>query len=393
MLPQDLVVTSWESLRVHKLRTALSVLGIIIGIASFSLMYSIGETARLKTLAAIKNLGGDIFRVTPKDSRRGGNDPSQKFSFTLQDVSDIQETCSNILDVSPELHAKINYFKDGKLVSKDILAVMPAFLRMKKIKAGRGRLFSDFDTDYGLQVCVLGPEAASHLFPGEDPLAQKIRINDYLFQVIGVLKKQEQNRMFQLKDCVIIPLPIAMRLFPDKEISTLHIQGKNTHAAMAEISQFLFRRFNNIPFEIISQRMLLEAQQQSFLIFKYVLWAIGAISLVVGGIGIMNIMLVSVTERVREIGIRRAVGATRLEIKMQFLCEAILLCMLGGLGGAFLGFVGSRLISQSFGFLPIFSIKLLLVAIVTSTVLGLICGTYPAVRAANQDPTVVLRYE
>ena len=393
MLPQDLLLTAGESLRAHKLRTFLSVLGIVIGIASFSLMYSIGETARLKTLASIKRLGGDIFRVTPKEHEKSRKDPSQNFSFTSQDVSSIQQTCANILDVSPELNASISYFKDGMLVSRNIIAVMPAYFRMNKIKPSRGRLFSKLDTDYGLQVCLVGPETAAELFPGEDPLAQKIRINDYLFQVIGVLKVEEQFGFSRLKDCILIPLPIAERLFPDKEISVLHMRGKNTRAALAEIRQFLFRQFGNILFDIQSQKMLLEAQQQSFKIFEYVLWAIGAISLVVGGIGIMNIMLVSVTERVREIGIRRAVGATRLDIMMQFLCEAILLCVLGGLGGTLLGFAGSRLIARSFSFLPVFSFKLLFIAIAVATVLGMVCGTYPAIRAANQDPTVVLRYE
>jgi len=197
-----------------------------------------------------------------------------------------------------------------------------------------------------------------------------------------------------LKDSILIPLPSALKLFPIETTTTLHLRGINTDAAMAEIKQFLFRRFGEAAsFDIQSQRLVLKAQQQSLRIFEYVLWAIGSISLLVGGIGIMNIMLVSVTERVREIGIRRAVGATRLEIKMQFLCEAMLLCVLGGLGGTLIGFAGSKLISRLFGFSPIFSLKLLVVAIATASALGLICGTYPAVRAANQDPTIVLRYD
>jgi putative ABC transport system permease protein len=232
------------------------------------------------------------------------------------------------------------------------------------------------------------------MFPGKDPLGQHIPINGYLFQVIGVLTDLDQIAVEGIKENIIIPLPLAMTLFPDKKVTSLHLRGINTATAMGEIRQFLFRRFGpETNFEIQSQRQLLKAQQESFRIFEYVLWAIGSISLMVGGIGIMNIMLVSVTERIREIGIRRAVGATRLEIKMQFLFEAILLCLLGGLGGSLLGFAGSKLISRSFGFSPVFSIKLLGVAIGMAFVLGLICGTYPAVRAANQDPTIVLRYE
>jgi putative ABC transport system permease protein len=275
-----------------------------------------------------------------------------------------------------------------------IVAVLPAYLKMNRIKISRGRLFSELYIDYGLQVCLVGQSVAKEMFPRKDPLEQQIPINGHLFQVLGVLTGVEHTSSDALKDSILIPLPAALRLFSDKKATTLHLRGKDTGAAMAEIKQFLFRRFGEAPdFEIQSQRQILKAQQQSLGIFKYVLWAIGSISLLVGGIGIMNIMLVSVTERVREIGIRRAVGATRAEIKMQFLCEAMLLCVLGGLGGALLGFAGSKLISRLFGFSPIFSPKLLIVAIAIASTLGLICGTYPAVRAANQDPTIVLRYD
>lgn len=392
MLAQDLMRTAWESLRAHSLRTVLSVLGIVIGIASFSLMYSVGETARQKTLTAIKALGGDIFRVTaPQEDLKN---PAQAIFFTMQDVSAIQKTCPTILDVSPELDASLEYFKAGVLKQHRIVAVLPSYLKMNRIKVSRGRLFSELDIDYGLQVCLVGRAVAADMFPGMDPLAQLIPVNGYLFQVLGVLTDTPNSSTEALKDSVIIPLPAALKLFPANKTTTLHLRGINTNTAMAEIKQFLFRRFGEtVSFDIQSQRLVLKAQQQSLRIFEYVLWAIGSISLLVGGIGIMNIMLVSVTERVREIGIRRAVGATRLEIKMQFLCEAMLLCVLGGLGGTLIGFAGAHLISRLFGFSPIFSLKLLVVAITTASALGLICGTYPAVRAANQDPTIVLRYD
>jgi putative ABC transport system permease protein len=221
-----------------------------------------------------------------------------------------------------------------------------------------------------------------------------VPINGYLFKVVGIMKKTERLAAEDINRAALIPITLAQRLFPTKKIRTIYARGKDTNISTAELSQFFYRRFGEEQrFEIQSQKLILETQQKSIKIFEYVLWTIGGISLLVGGIGIMNIMLVSVTERVREIGIRRAVGATKWDIKIQFLFESILLCVLGGLGGATLGFFTSRLISRSFQFSPVFSGKLLLLAISIATVLGIVCGTYPAVRAANQDPTIVLRYE
>jgi putative ABC transport system permease protein len=391
MLPQDLLLTSWESLWAHRLRTALSVLGIVIGIASFSLMYSIGETARQRTLKALKALGGDIFQVTYKADPE--SDPNKEVSFTLQDVSIIKKTCPSILDVSPELNTTAIYYRGGEPDRDEVKAVLPSYFSLNQIKLSRGRLFTGLDMEHDLQVCLIPEKKATELFPGKDPLAQKISINGYLFKVIGVLEKTHIFFQASLEQGFIIPLPIAQRLFPDEKISRLYFRGTDTQTAMSEMKQFLFRRFGNAPFEIQSQRLLLKAQQTFLRIIEYILVTIGSIALMVGGIGIMNIMLVSVTERVREIGIRRALGATRLDIKLQFLCESILLCVLGGLGGTLLGFAGSRLISRLVKSPTVFSVKVLLLSVTMATILGMICGTYPAARAANQDPTIVLRYE
>lgn len=389
MLPQDLLLTAWESLRAHRLRTALSVLGIIIGIASFSLMYSIGDTARQRTVKALKALGGDIFQVTYKAAPE--DDPNKEVSFTLRDVTTIQKTCPSILEVSPELHTMALYYKAGEPDRDEVKAVLPSYFSLNHLKVSRGRLFSELE--HNLQVCLIPEKKALELFPGKDPLAQKISINGYLFKVIGVLGKSDSFFQKGLEESLIIPLPIAQRLFPEEKISILYFRGTDTQIAMSEMKQFLFRRFGDAPFEIQSQRQLLKAQQTMLRIIEYILVTIGSIALVVGGIGIMNIMLVSVTERVREIGIRRALGATRLDIKLQFLCEAILLCVLGGLGGTVLGFGGSKLISRLVNTPTTFSVKVLLLSIAMATILGVICGTYPAARAANQDPTIVLRYE
>ncbi len=392
MMTRDIVETAWQSLRAHRLRTGLSVLGIVIGIASFSIMYSVGEAARQKTIQALKELGGDILRVSTKADKDRPN--REEISLNLKDLATIQATCPNVLDVSPEFTNNAEFFRAGKFQSFNVIGVLPIYFSMNKIQVARGHLISDHDLQYYLPVCLLGEELAVELFPEKEALGQMVPINGYLLKVVGIMKKTERLAAEDINRAALIPITLAQRLFPTKKIRTIYARGKDTNISTAELSQFFYRRFGEEQrFEIQSQKLILETQQKSIKIFEYVLWTIGSISLLVGGIGIMNIMLVSVTERVREIGIRRAVGATKWDIKIQFMFESILLCLLGGLGGATLGFLASRLISRSFQFSPVFSGKLLLLAISIATVLGIVCGTYPAVRAANQDPTIVLRYE
>ena len=392
MKPLDILESSWQSLTLHRLRSGLSILGILIGIASFSIMYSIGETARAKTIRAIKELGGDVIMIAPK-GKSAEAQISKNVALTFEDVSNLKRDCTFVSEVSPAISGSADFLQGGMTESVTVTGILPAFLEMFKITVDRGRLINEVDTESGHQVCLLGFEAAKRIFKDRNPLGQPLKIKGYQFQVIGILKDYGQSSLISINTNIVIPFNVARRIL-EKDISAFYVRAQDTNGTISELERYFgVRHPADIGVDIRSQKHLLQTQEQSAKIFQYILWAISSISLVVGGIGIMNIMLVSVTERLREIGIRRALGATKTEIKLQFLCESILLCFVGAFGGTALGYLGARVVSYSLKFSPVFSVNLLLLALVIASLLGIICGTYPAARAASQDPTIVLRYE
>ncbi len=396
MLPRDIIESAWQCLGAHRLRSGLSILGIVIGIASFSIMYSVGESARQKSVKALQELGGDVIKITPRapadPASLAGSPKGSKLS--LQDALKITEFCIGVTDVSPEVSGQTEVLRQGKRESFSVLGIFPSYEDMFRLQVTQGRLISDLDLQAGHQVCLLGAEVAERIFPNRSFLEQQVAVNGYLFQVIGVLKDTGLSGISSVANNILIPFPLAQRALDSQDIRSIYVRVQDTQEAITQLQRFFGLRFGDASqFEIRSQKHLLQAQEKQIKIFEYILWTIGSISLLVGGIGIMNIMLVSVAERVREIGIRRALGATKTEIKLQFLCESIMLCFVGGIGGAVLGFLGAKLVSYALRFPPVFSVKLLIIALGIASALGIICGTYPAARAAEQDPTVVLRYE
>jgi putative ABC transport system permease protein len=395
MLTRDLVEGTIRSLWAHRLRSALSILGIVIGIGSFSIMYSVGEGARLAAIRIIQELGSDILEVSSMDSFF--HVPGQrKQDITVKDVYDIKRDCPSVLEVAPESTSQIDIVLNGQKKVYKVIGVTTTFEKMFKLETTSGRLISDFDMESGNLVCLLGAQAADRIFPQGNALESYVTVKGYRLKVVGVLKELERMTLgtFDLSQNIIAPFSVVRRLCNSTKVNNFFVFAQDTHGAIAEIAKFSQIRYDNASFlRVKSQRLLLQTQQKYMQIFQYVLWAIGSISLLVGGIGIMNIMLVSVTERSREIGVRRAIGATKTEIKLQFLCESVSLCVFGALGGTLLGYIGSKVVSYTFGFTPVFSVILLVVVLGISTILGVIFGTYPASRAAKQNPTVVLRYE
>jgi len=395
MLTYDLIDTAWHSLWSHRLRSILSILGIVIGIGSFSLMYSVGEGARQATMQSMQELGADVLSVQVRDSSQNDSKfKSVKLSF--KDVYALKQECSSISIVSPIVKDQASFYQKEKSESFSVVGITASHQEMFKLKAESGRLISDFDVESQNQNCLLGSEAASFIFGDINPLGQFLSIQGYQFKVIGTMRNPNSIKigMSDIGREIFVPLPFAQRLFHNAGISTLYIRTKDTYNSMTELRRFFQMRYGDETlFEISSQKQLLKAQEKFVKIFEYVLWAISSISLLVGGIGILNIMLVSVTERLREIGIRRALGATQKSIMFQFMFESILLCGFGACGGALMGFFGLKLIGCFSKFAPVFSLKLLLVALVIASFIGILFGTYPAIRAAKQDPTSALRYD
>ena len=316
----------------------------------------------------------------------------------LEDILDGLKSCRAISAVSAKISDQIEFQLSGKdeVEVYQVVGVTTNFQQMFKLAPARGRLISDFDLDSRNPVCIIGHSLASEIFPGEDPINKKIDIKGYLFDIIGVLKEPSQMVMAldDVESQVIIPISLAQRIFESKKMPTLYMLAGDTDGAMLELRHFFKSRFDNDRFfSVHSQKNLIIAQEKNVQVFQYMLWAIGSISLLVGGIGIMNIMLVSVTERLREIGIRRAIGAHRQEILLQFLAESLLLCIIGAAGGMILGYFGSKLVARWTKFIPIFSFELLAVSLSIAALIGIIFGTYPAFRAAKLDPSRALRYD
>jgi putative ABC transport system permease protein len=385
-----------RSLWLHKLRTFLSVLGIIIGIGSFSIMQSVGEGARQETIRIMKELGSDV--LTLNQSVDPSDAGSKAYRPTIEDIR-------NWLKGSPAISAlcgKISEQVELPLPGVNEVEVHPVagvsanFCQVFKLEAASGRLLSDFDFESRNPVCILGNDLASRIFPGENPLNKKIDIKGQLFDIVGVLKAPSRMVMAldDVESQVIIPISVAQRVFGLNRPLTLYVVANDTEAATLELRHLFKARYDSeAVFTIRSQKKLIEAQERNVKVFQYVLWTIGSISLLVGGIGIMNIMLVSVTERLREIGIRRAIGAKRHEILFQFLAESLLLCVIGAVGGMVLGYFGSKLTGQWTRFTPVFSSELLAVSLAIAAFIGIVFGTYPAFRAAKLDPARALRYD
>jgi putative ABC transport system permease protein len=395
MLTRDIINGAWHSLWNHRLRSMLSILGIVIGIGSFSLMYSIGEGARQVTLRSIEELGADILSVEGMNpSQQNAGLKSGKLSFN--DVSAIKRDCPSISIASPIVKGQATFYQKEDSQSFTVMGITTSHQEMFKLKAASGRLVSDFDVEAQNQNCLVGTKVASFIFGDKNPVGQSLSIQGYQFKVIGTINDPDSMMvgMTEIGREILVPLPLVQRLFHSDDISTLYITAKDTSKAIAELRRFFQMRYgDDVLFEIRSQKQLLQTQEKFAKIFEYVLWAISSISLAVGGIGILNIMLVSVTERLREIGIRRALGATQKSIMLQFMSESILLCVFGACGGTLMGFLGIKLISCVSKFTPVFSLKLLVVALVIASLIGVLFGTYPAVRAAKQDPTTALRYD
>ncbi len=402
-----------RALQANKLRSALTMLGIIIGVSAVITLMSVGNGASLRITNQIQSMGSNLLFVSPGAAQQGGvrQAAGTQPTLTLDDADAIAnpDNLPMVTGVAPEMNSFGQVVARPTNVNTRILGVTPAYQDVRKYDVAEGEFISEQNVQARSLVVVLGSNVAETLFPGGEPVGQTLKINRLTFRVIGVLASKGAQAMGNQDDIVMAPITtVQQRLNRQRTVAgsavvqTVNVQvadGTNMQQATEQIAELLRERHHvaQDDFTISSQEDLLAVVQQITGILTLLLGAIAGISLVVGGIGIMNIMLVSVTERTREIGIRKAVGAKRNHILAQFLVEAVVVSLVGGGAGVLLGAGLSSLIASiDFGGqkLPtVITADSVLLATGVSAAIGLFFGIYPANRAASLSPIEALRYE
>jgi len=414
-----------RSLWLHRLRSLLTMLGIVFGVCSVIAMLAIGEGASYEAQEQIKNLGSQniILRsIKPPEEQKATDRGSQSFvlqyGLTYPDVQRIESTVPGVTVVLPSRVVRDYVWNISRRVDCEVVGTVPWYPEMRNHPVIQGRFFTDSDMNARTPVCVIGAEMVPVLFPLESPLGKDVRIGRSYYRVIGVMEGRGRvsgsestapsgstanQRMF-------IPIETALQQFGETIMRrrsgsfeaervqlhevTVKVDKLEAVAGVAEaVKEIMRRNHKKLDYEVIVPLELLKRAERTKQIFNIVLGSIAAISLLVGGIGIMNIMLASVTERTREIGIRRALGARRQDIIAQFLVETVLLSGTGGLIGVLLGVLIPVVVSHTAGMKTIVTLWSPLLAFTISGLVGVVFGIYPALRAASMDPVEALRHE
>jgi putative ABC transport system permease protein len=404
MIIGETFMVALSSIRANKLRAALTMLGIVIGVGAVIAVVALGSGAQKAVEERIAALGTNVLTVYPGQSFFGGRSNDQRVSLTVDDSDALQRDLTLISDVVPELSRNMTVEYSNANFNVSIIGTTPNFLVVKNFQILYGRMFTAGDDAARQRYAVLGNAIPDMLNVNAAALlGSTMNIGGQSFEVIGVLAKKGAAMSFMNPDeQVLIPLATAQyRLMGTDRIRQVSLKvrdGTPLEQGMVEIERVLRREHKIRPggdndFQIRNQQEFLATQQETTQVFGLLLASIAAVSLIVGGIGIMNIMLVSVTERTREIGVRRALGATKLNIMSQFLVEAVVLCLLGGIFGIIVGMASARAMSKLAGWNTLISPSSIAVAFAFSALVGLFFGLWPARRAANLNTIDALRYE
>ncbi|MCC6484435.1 MAG: ABC transporter permease [Armatimonadetes bacterium] len=429
----EAVVSGLSEILAHKLRSFLTMLGVIFGVAAVIAMVSIGEGARLEAMAQLKLLGVDVIRVERKSMAGLALEKAQEkspYGLNYGDVVAIRQVLSYAVDVVPVRQVVAELQTVGTPVQAKVLGTAAGYRNVTRSELAAGRFLTQHDSISMASVCVLGSGVRRRLFGFENPVGRTVKLSGKVFTVVGSLAEKivPSSTVVEIPDQdfdIYIPIEVAMKdflIYSEQPVPTnanavmqllramtarqardntplsgvVVLAGSEAAAPVTAevINDILRRRHRNVDdyaIEIPSE--LIRQSQETQRVFNIVMGAIAGISLVVGGIGIMNIMLATVTQRTREIGIRRCVGATRPDIVRQFLLEALVITIFGGVLGVGLGVGGAQLIAQYAGWKTVVSVHAIALSLSVASGVGVIFGLYPAIRAAYVDPIAALRYE
>jgi putative ABC transport system permease protein len=399
---------SLRSLRVNKMRSGLTMLGIIIGVGAVITMLAVGSGARERIAAQISSMGSNLLIILPGSTTSGGvrMGGGTQPTLSMGDADAIQKECPSVQLAAPIHNGTAQVIYGSLNWSTGIVGTTPALLEVREWLLTAGRPFTYDDVRSAAKVCLLGQTVVDNLFGGIDPVGKNIRIKNVPFNVVGVLDKKGQSPNGQDQDDTIyVPVTTAQKkifgtAFPGM-VRTIMVKAKSAEdlaAAEKQIKELLRQRHRigqkqDDDFTVRNLTQAMQAAEESTKVMTLLLGAIASVSLLVGGIGIMNIMLVSVTERTREIGIRMAIGARTWDIRLQFIIEALILSLIGGIAGIAAGISASELISIFAGWTTIINISSILLSFGFSGFIGIFFGFYPAYKASLLDPIEALRYE
>ncbi len=385
-----LIKMAITSVWLNKMRSFLTMLGIIIGISSVIVLVGIGEGTKQQVASQIESLGTNLITINITGNRSKG--------LTNEDIAELK-TKPGIKDIAPALtQNNINIKADGKNSTTSLEASTANYSNIRKINVSDGRFINDRDENNRYKVAVVGIDVANNIFGTTNVVGKDLYVNGYEFSIVGVLESQGSTMNGSGDDKIIVPLSTAQRILKTTDVKTFYVEAESKDKvsdAMGYLQLFLNKKYNNNTnsYRVFDQTSLLDTANQTNDSLTTMLSGVAAISLLVGGIGIMNIMLVSVIERTREIGIRKAIGAKRKTILMQFLIESIGISSLGGIIGVLLGYLAGYVAEVVLKMPIAISFNVVVLAFAFSAIVGIVFGMYPASKASKLNPIDALRFE